>query len=298
MMSVESTALENPNNGNKRLTCPLYGCKRVYTDTNALQSHIKDHEIPAQSLPGKVMMCSTVGCSSSFPNMQKLMEHMRHHHKPNTFFLCESCHAKLRSYRGLLHHLRACSKVPRSKTNPALAAAPMAVDPNPAPQIALSIGTPPQLPLQILALDQAASSLNLSNLDLTPPHLIAQQLIESIPPPPLSDEPPQTASTLNPEVQPAPNTTNAQLQQHLKPLEHASRSKPIPQTPPGTVRRSSQAPISDKRILWQHTRGRYTCVQCGYTVTHRKEMAEHSNTHHGDNNKPTEETASSASTSA
>lgn len=116
----------------------------------------------------------------------------------------------------------------------------MAVDPNPAPQIALSIGTPPQLPLQILALDQAASSLNLSNLDLTPPHLIAQQLIESIPPPPLSDEPPQTASTLNPEVQPAPNTTNAQLQQHLKPLEHASRSKPIPQTPPGTVRRSSQ----------------------------------------------------------
>lgn len=38
--------------GSTRTPCPLYGCKRVYTDTRALETHIKDHEISAQSLPG------------------------------------------------------------------------------------------------------------------------------------------------------------------------------------------------------------------------------------------------------
>lgn len=42
--------------GSTRTPCPLYGCKRVYTDTRALETHIKDHEISAQSLPGKKSM--------------------------------------------------------------------------------------------------------------------------------------------------------------------------------------------------------------------------------------------------
>lgn len=37
----------------KKMSCPLHGCKRAYTEMNALQSHIKDHEIPTQSLPGE-----------------------------------------------------------------------------------------------------------------------------------------------------------------------------------------------------------------------------------------------------
>ncbi|XP_061559290.1 zinc finger protein 414 [Phycodurus eques] len=101
--------------GNKKVACPFHGCKRVYTDVSALESHVRDHAIPAQSLPGKVFHCSSVGCSCSFPNMQKLVEHMRRHHKPNMFFLCENCRTKLRSYRGLLTHLHTCSKVPRGK---------------------------------------------------------------------------------------------------------------------------------------------------------------------------------------
>nr|XP_057934527.1 zinc finger protein 414 isoform X2 [Doryrhamphus excisus] len=101
-----------------RMMCPLHGCKRVYTDATALESHVKDHAIPAQSLNGKVLLCSTVGCSCSFPNMQKLMEHIRLHHKPNLFFMCENCRTKLRSYRGLLTHLHTCSKVPRGKIKP------------------------------------------------------------------------------------------------------------------------------------------------------------------------------------
>ncbi|XP_076833581.1 zinc finger protein 414 isoform X2 [Brachyhypopomus gauderio] len=98
------------------LSCSFYGCKRTYTNSESLNSHVKDHhKIPAQSLPGKVFLCSTIGCDGSFSNMQQLMDHMRHHHKPNYFFLCESCKAKLRSYRTLLKHLQTCAKVAKTK---------------------------------------------------------------------------------------------------------------------------------------------------------------------------------------
>ncbi|XP_049573491.1 zinc finger protein 414 [Syngnathus scovelli] len=109
-------AFDGGTEGNRKTLCPFHGCKRVYTDESALESHVRDHAIPAQSLPGKTFHCSNAGCSCSFLNMQKLMEHMRRHHKPNIFFLCENCRTKLRSYRGLLTHLHTCSKVPRGKT--------------------------------------------------------------------------------------------------------------------------------------------------------------------------------------
>ncbi|XP_019713344.1 zinc finger protein 414 [Hippocampus comes] len=118
-MSSCSTTLQtfegNGIEGNQNAPCPFHGCKRVYTDVSALESHMRDHAIPSESLPGKSFNCSTVGCSCSFPNMQKLMEHVRRHHKPNIYFLCENCRTKLRSYRGLLTHLHTCSKVPRGK---------------------------------------------------------------------------------------------------------------------------------------------------------------------------------------
>ncbi|XP_061669971.1 zinc finger protein 414 [Syngnathoides biaculeatus] len=114
-MASSQTFDASGHEGSKKAACPFHGCKRLYSDASALESHVRDHAIPAQSLPGKVFQCSSVGCSCSFPNMQKLMEHMRRHHKPNVYFLCENCRTKLRSYRGLLTHLHTCSKVARGK---------------------------------------------------------------------------------------------------------------------------------------------------------------------------------------
>ncbi|XP_074515834.1 zinc finger protein 414 [Sebastes fasciatus] len=324
MMSSGSTLSQTPeagSGGNKRVPCPLHGCKRVYSDPTSLESHIKDHEMSAESLPGKVLLCSTVGCSGSFPNMQKLMEHMRHHHKPNIFFLCESCRTKLRSYRGLLTHLHTCSKVPRGKpksteppaagTNPNIT--PMDVDQKPPPWLD-SMSTPQQLPPQIptpegslLAtvlkpdpdVPPVLSPPFLSNPVTSPPQLAPPQLTEAAAPQPqLKSEPSAMPVSLNlggPTA--APDTPDAQAQ-------HPTQTRPpelvhpapgsAPRSPPGTtaVWKKNQGMSCNRRVLWEHTRGRYTCVQCGHTTTNRKEITQHINAKHG-GNKPAEDTGSS-----
>lgn len=46
-----------------------------------------------------------------------------------------------------------------------------------------------------------------------------------------------------------------------------------------------------KRILWEHTKGRYVCVQCGHTVSNRAQMTQHVSSHH----RAAEDAGSSAS---
>ncbi|XP_059206142.1 zinc finger protein 414 [Centropristis striata] len=316
---------ESGNGGNKRQSCPLHGCKRVYSDTAGLQSHIKDHEISAQSLPGKVLLCSTVGCSGSFPNMQKLMEHMRQHHKPNIFFLCESCRTKLRSYRGLLTHLHTCSKVPRGKAKPAESTAshpaaptnpnttPMAVDQK--PPLLDSVFTSQLLPSQIPNPD--GSSLNAvksesagppllgppfsSNPETSPLQLAPSQLTEAAPQPLVKNEPSDLPLSLNLVGQTAaPDTPDAQgqhLTQTRSPESIHPASGSAPRSPPVTaIWKKSQGMACNRRVLWEHTKGRYTCVQCGYIATNRKEMTHHISTKHN-GNKPAEDTGSSATNS-
>ncbi|KAJ4923437.1 hypothetical protein JOQ06_021436 [Pogonophryne albipinna] len=264
MMYLGSSVLQPPESGmggNKMIPCPLHGCKRVYTDPAALESHIKDHEIAAQSLPGKVMLCSTVGCSGSFPNMQKLIEHMRHHHKPNIFFVCESCRTKLRSYRGLLTHLHTCSKVMRGKAKPTEPnMAPMEVDAASVPSQILN--PDPSFPAAVKPGPDGPPLLGtpfMSNLESAPPHPAPTKLTEAAPQPPIRSD----ASDLTPSL-------------HFG-------------APPLTPTQGS----CNSRILWEHTKGRYTCVQCGHMVISRKEMTQHISTKHN-RNKAAEDTGSAA----
>lgn len=50
----------------------------------------------------------------------------------------------------------------------------------------------------------------------------------------------------------------------------------------------------NRRILWEHTKGRYTCVQCGFMGSSRKEMTQHINNQHT-SNRAAEDTGSGAS---
>ncbi|XP_017275138.1 zinc finger protein 414 [Kryptolebias marmoratus] len=315
MTSTSYTVLQKPENENdsKKMLCPLHGCKRVYTETSALQSHIKNHKIPAQSLPGKVLLCSSTGCSSSFPNMQKLMEHMRQHHKPNIYFQCESCRTKLRSYRGLLAHLHTCSKVPRSKSKAAEPTAPTAGaagGPSTSPQVAEqqpprleSMSSPQQVSDQVTnpdgSLPAAAPQLGPTEPPaLGPPMLPLQetpvsQLSEATPQPAVKMEAPDLPCSLKGSDPP-----NVQSQQQ-PPSRSAVGAHPGPGTaalsPPGSsaVWKKNQGLSCSRRVLWEHTRGRYTCVQCGHTTTNRKAMTQHINGQHS-GTKAAEDTGSSA----
>nr|XP_023674267.1 zinc finger protein 414 isoform X1 [Paramormyrops kingsleyae] len=303
------------------LPCSYYGCKRTFTDVQKLNSHTESHQIPTESLPGKAFQCSSVGCSGVFPNMQQLMEHMRSHYKPNHYFLCESCRAKLRSYQALLKHLHTCAKVAKNKVVKAepdmadgtetapdamlLSAGPpeppdakqggmedMQVDPGPpatprdsrpgsaataAPLLTVPIGgLPPDGPLA-----PAPGTFPL----LEPPPFSQQSLI--IPRQPQQDTPPMPFPAYQTPMQssPPPSYGQHQLQQQQRLLRTAGPAPPGPLAPPASpgsnaVWRKNQGQSFSSRILWEHTRGRYRCLQCSHSTPTRQEMTAHIEGHH------------------
>ncbi|XP_015256304.1 PREDICTED: zinc finger protein 414-like [Cyprinodon variegatus] len=272
-----AAVMESPGSGasgSRRLPCPLHGCKRVYSETNALESHVKDHESPVQSLPGKKLLCSFSGCSASFPSMQKLLEHGRHHYKANIYFQCESCRTKLRSYRGLLAHLHTCSKMPRAKAPPTVAT-------NPAPRTTYL--PPPQLewessPQSAAPLAQPEGSVPASSppQESADPPALGPPILTLQEPPPLSEASPVTDddSTLPVGAKPAAAEPPD--------VQNQGRATGSPAyAPSAAVWRKNQAMSSHRRVLWEHTRGRYTCTQCGHTLTNRKDMTQHISSQHG-----------------
>ncbi|XP_024247954.1 zinc finger protein 414 isoform X1 [Oncorhynchus tshawytscha] len=298
----------------QRMPCTLYGCHRVYTDTDSLAKHIKDHQnhIPTQSLPGKVFLCSFIGCNGSFPSMQHLMEHMRQHHKPNTYFLCQSCRSKLRSYRALLKHLHTCAKVAKSK---AKAGEQVEVKPDPDPDAAVPMATDQETPQQQEPMEsepshpvhgstgsdhlsaQAPSPYrppedgSLLGLDLNSallPGAFSLQEgggggLSDTQPPGLPDQLPEGSyGSFSQYLQSPLEVSGPAPQQQQRPpksVPSALPSSPPPQTstPPGSNARwrKNQAQSFNGRILWKHTRGRYSCVQCGHATPNRKEMTAH-----------------------
>ncbi|KAK1786293.1 hypothetical protein P4O66_017994 [Electrophorus voltai] len=280
------------------LSCSFYGCKRTYTNSESLNSHIKDHhKIPAQSLPGKVFLCSTIGCEGSFSNMQQLMDHMRHHHKPNYFFLCESCKAKLRSYRTLLKHLQTCAKVAKTKaikteaadTDPSgVSLATVDLEPY-GPLLTTDesqqMESEPSLPLNSAprpSQQAAASTVLTDSTSMAFPAEVVAANAQRVPgqadaayspfPPRLSPVPPASL----------PEPVQLEQQQPLLPqwsirIGPSSLPSSPPHTPPGSnaVWRKNQGQSFSSRILWEHTRGRYSCLQCGHCTPDRKEMTAH-----------------------
>ncbi|KAM4744718.1 zinc finger protein 414 [Anableps anableps] len=319
-MSPSDTAMQASKNGDgalgtRRLPCPMHGCKRVYTEMSALESHVMDHDSPAQSLPGKKLLCSTGGCSASFPSMQKLMEHTRHHYKPNIYFQCESCRTKLRSYRGLLAHLHTCSKVPRPKPKAAEPAAPLlaaVAASNMTPKTSdlappqLESVSPQQVPIQTTSVPSAVPLPDsadppmlgppmLTLQELPPPPHVAPKLTEAPPQPPFGDAASQLAASFRPIAPKAAADPPSEVPIRSPGAVHAAPGSAA-YTPSAAVWRKNQAMSSHRRVLWEHTRGRYTCVQCGHTLTNRKEMTQHINSqHHG--NKSGEDAGSSVTKS-
>ncbi|KAG7278843.1 hypothetical protein CRUP_010406 [Coryphaenoides rupestris] len=204
---------------------------------------------------------------------------------------CESCRAKLRSYRGLLAHLHTCSKVSRSKlkTEPGF---PLTSSENWSNEQA----TPQQDDAADDHMQVSSHGQHVDNPLASPPHLDQSftPLMDSQEPSSFqqvnqdpSQFPPQTqdygASSFQiPHAEmlatdPLPFDGQAE---HQGQFQAQPQSAPLSPTSSAAVWKKNQGQTGNSRILWEHTRGRYTCTQCNLSLPNRKAMTAHIHTEH------------------
>ncbi|XP_061099801.1 zinc finger protein 414-like isoform X2 [Conger conger] len=235
------------------LSCSFYGCKQNFSNIQQLSTHIESHQIPTQSLPGKAFHCSALGCNGTFPSMQHLMEHMRHHYKPNHYFLCESCRAKLRSYRALFKHLHTCAKVAKSKAAREEMTSPGATAMTEVPESAPYDGTAPgglpadaQTPIKEEPMELEPVPTTAESVPATPLACL-QATVNSLPPETPQALPTSPSSPPAPAAAPAPPPGSFSLSEPTTfPAEPLQPGPPpgsfIPSTTPSSSSSSSPLP--------------------------------------------------------
>ncbi|XP_074894236.1 zinc finger protein 414 isoform X3 [Buteo buteo] len=288
----------------KHYQCSSYGCKLAFPSMQELMDHLKVHYRPTQSLEGKTFHCPTLGCTETFPSMQDLMAHMKVHYKPNRYFKCENCMLRFRTHRSLFKHLHVCSD---SASNPApppkadkpvlpatsaLEKEPPAKPPEGLPKLP-SVIRPPEKEAILPGVDTApaAPATLPTSLPELPGSLEALPLVSPAPHPfPLLEPSLFGPSSLTRFSGPPPSSVPGPFLSYVHPSPYS-----LPQPPaqhrlrpyvPGhgppisnAVWKKSQGHSSNSRIVWEHTRGRYTCMQCPYSTASREEMTLHIEDH-------------------
>ncbi|XP_013918431.1 PREDICTED: zinc finger protein 414-like [Thamnophis sirtalis] len=270
-----------------------------------LLHHMQVHSRPTESLEGKTFRCSTPACLESFPNMQDLMSHMKVHYKPNRYFKCENCMSRFRTHRSLFKHLHSCSDAnpttATTATSPALASEKPIFPPSPV----LEKEPPGKLLEELPKLQSVIQHFKKEALlpgtmdtplatDLLPaglPGPLESGPLPTSPTYPLLDQslfgPPSLAKFSGP---PHPSVSGpflpymhptsyalpqAAVQNRLRPFLPAGQGLPVS----NAVWKKSQGHSSNSRIVWEHTRGRYNCLQCPYSTASREEMTQHTEDH-------------------
>ncbi|KAM8986637.1 zinc finger protein 414-like isoform 3-T4 [Ara ararauna] len=300
----------------KHYQCSSYGCRLAFPSMQELIDHHKVHYRPTLSLEGKTFQCPTLGCTETFPSMQDLMAHMKVHYKPNRYFKCENCMLRFRTHRSLFKHLHVCSDSASSPTPPPKADKPippatsaLEKDPPAKPPEGL-----PKLPSVIRPLEKEAvvpgadAAPVPSSLPELPGSLEALPLVSPAPHPfPLLEPGLFGPSSLTRFSGPPPSSVPGPFVSYVHPspyslpqpaAQHRLRPYAPGHGPPvsNAVWKKSQgvsvSPLlpcfgsgvtpghsSNSRIVWEHTRGRYTCMQCPYSSASREEMTLHIEDH-------------------
>nr|XP_020636885.1 zinc finger protein 414 [Pogona vitticeps] len=224
--------------------------------------------------PGKRYQCSGDGCRLACRSMKELLDHMRLHYRPTQSlegktFHCSTlgCAESFPNMQSLMGHMKAHYKLnryfkcenctSRFRTHRSLfkhlhsCSDPATATPPPPP--ALAADKPVFLP--------ASSSQSLFGPPVLPRF--------STPPAPSVPGP------FLPYMQP-PNYAlpQAAVQNRLRPFL-PGQSLPVS----NAVWKKSQGHSSNSRIVWEHTRGRYNCLQCPYSTASREEMTQHTEDH-------------------
>ncbi|XP_063003412.1 uncharacterized protein LOC134413212 [Elgaria multicarinata webbii] len=281
----------------KPYQCSGDGCRLACRSLKELLDHMRVHYRPTQSLEGKTFRCSTLGCMESFADMQGLMGHMKAHYKPNRYFKCENCMSRFRTHRSLFKHLHSCSDL-ASGASPALTAEKPVLTSTSGPEKEPPTKLPEEPPKLQSVIQQLKTEALRAEAALGPEVLPAELHVpsESVPPAtahpcPLLEQsllgPPSLARFSGP---PHPSVAGPPFLPYMHPGTYAlpqaavhNRLRPflpaqgLPVS--NAVWKKSQGHSSNSRIVWEHTRGRYNCMQCPYSTASREEMTQHTEDH-------------------
>uniref|UniRef100_A0A452QM89 Zinc finger protein 414 n=1 Tax=Ursus americanus TaxID=9643 RepID=A0A452QM89_URSAM len=279
----------------KQIPCSSPGCCLSFPSVRDLAQHLRTHCPPTQSLegrarvgggeavwggrqaeppgqpwpplstplsfipalPGKLFRCSALSCTETFPSMQELVAHGKLHYKPNRYFKCENCLLRFRTHRSLFKHLHVCAEHAQSPAPPP----PPALDKEPpAPERPPESDTAsaPGLPFPLL------------EPFTTPAPAPTGPFLPYLNPAPFGLSPPRLRPFL--AAAPGPPASSAAV---WKKSQGAGGS---PRRPQG----GSDAPsghAAPSRIVWEHTRGRYSCMQCAFSTASRPAMTLHLEDH-------------------
>ncbi|XP_027810726.1 zinc finger protein 414 [Marmota flaviventris] len=241
----------------KQIPCSSPGCCLSFPSVRDLAQHLRTHCPPTQSLEGKLFLCSALSCTESFPSMQELVAHGKLHYKPNRYFKCENCLLRFRTHRSLFKHLHVCAEHAQSPAPPP----PPALDKEP---------PAPERPLESDPSSAPGLQFPLLEPFTTPPSASTGPFLPYLNPAPFGLSPPRLRPFL--AAAPGPPTSSTAV---WKKSQGAGGS---PRRPQG----GSDAPsghAAPSRIVWEHTRGRYSCMQCAFSTASRPAMTLHLQDH-------------------
>nr|XP_020833828.1 zinc finger protein 414 isoform X1 [Phascolarctos cinereus] len=286
-----------PPSSGRQFPCSSYGCRLAFPSPRELAQHLHSHLQPTQSMEGKLFHCSTPGCTETFPSMQELMAHTKLHYKPSRYFKCENCLLRFRTHRSLFKHLHVCSDQshspapPPAPLPPALekelpdAQRPAGPSPDKAPlltPLTLPPDPRPRAPFPLLeaSLYGSAALPSYSSQASGP---VPAPFLPYLGPSPYGLAPGSGPQRLRPflpaQAQSLPSSgPGSSSNTNTAVWKKNPGSSGSPRRLPG----SSEGPTghsSTSRIVWEHTRGRYTCMQCPFSTASRPAMTLHLEDH-------------------
>ncbi|KAM4807807.1 zinc finger protein 414 [Rhinophrynus dorsalis] len=266
--------------------CSSYGCNRIFQNMQDLISHVSVHIKPTQSMNDKQFLCSVSGCREVLGSMQDLMTHLKVHYKPNRYFKCENCMQHFRTHRSLFKHLHVCS----DPTSPSF---PLSLQPPP-PTVDVKPPAPVQNQTSVIKCIKKETLLPAAAAaDLPTTALSSSSLPEDLHSPvsSLVSQASNPFSLLDPSLfagrLPGPSTSSAGT--YLPYLHSSAYSLPQVSIPQrlrpflgnqdlpisNAMWKKNQGHSTNSRILWEHTRDSYNCMQCTFSTASREQMTKH-----------------------
>ncbi|KAL8177928.1 UNVERIFIED_CONTAM: hypothetical protein K2H54_023673 [Gekko kuhli] len=211
----------------------------------------QDQRLPKRRpIQGKRYQCSSDGCRMAFQSMRELLDHLTVHYRPTQSlegktFCCSTlgCAETFSGMHDLMEHTKIHCK-----------------------------------PNRYFKCENCMLHFRTHRSLFKHLHVCSDNRSPSLA---LLEEKPAFPTTSGPEKEP-PGKLLSQLPKFQSVIQH-NRLRPylpvqgLPVS--NAVWKKSQGHSSNSRIVWEHTRGRYRCLQCSYSVLSRKEMTQHLEDH-------------------